>query len=245
MILGLCLATAPMAQVSSTKTTSAPANGIISVNNAWITKGDVDKVIDMYRQQMMRSAPDQEIGEPPPEVRLNVAKQLIINELLVQEAKKLHFKADAVKVDSIFSGIRQQFPDTITMYKAFASMGQSEQSIRSQIINGIIVNSLMQNTIGKVGNATAQDTLQRNALALNFIDSLTNAAKITYVDTTYKISKTTLHEFGQNPDSSVAPVAIDSSSAAKPASDSTSASTGNAKAVKKTTKKATSTKKKP
>ena len=239
MILGLCLATVPMAQVSSTKTSSAPADGIISVNNAWITKGDIDKVIDMYRQQMKRSAPDQEIGEPPPEVRQNVAKQLIINKLLVLEAHKLHFNANPSKIDSVFTGIQQQFPDTATMHKAFASMGQSEQAIRSQIADGIIVNALMLNIVGKIGNATAQDTLQRNTAAINFIDSLTNAANITYADTTYKGLKEPPQEFGQESASASAPVSIDSSSAAKPASTATT------KAVKKTTKKATSAKKKP
>jgi peptidyl-prolyl cis-trans isomerase C len=143
----------------------APKDGIIDVNGKWIVKGDVDKIIDMYRQQMMRVSPQQAMGSVPPEVKKNIAMQLIANELLIQEAKKRNFTTDDAKVNSIFDGIKHQFPDSITMQKEFAAMGQTEKSIRQQIRDGIVVDSLMKSVfanVAQVSDAEAQAFYQSN-----------------------------------------------------------------------------------
>jgi parvulin-like peptidyl-prolyl isomerase len=143
----------------------APKDGIIDVNGKWITKGDVDKIIDMYRQQMMRVAPQQAMEAVPPEVRKNIAMQLIANELLVQEANKRKIAVDDAKVNSVFDGIKRQFPDTMTMQKEFAAMGQTEKTVRKQIREGIMVDSLMKNiftTVATVSDEEAQAFFNAN-----------------------------------------------------------------------------------
>ena len=134
-----------------------PKGGVVSVNGKWISQVEIDRVIDMYRQQMMRVMPQKALGEVPPEVKKNVTMQLIASELALQEAKKRHIKCDTSKVAQTFSGIAKQFPDAATMKNEFAKMGQTEETVRGQISDGLIVDSLMKTLFKPSDTATVAE----------------------------------------------------------------------------------------
>lgn len=134
---------------------NVPKDGVVSVNGKWITQGEVDKIVEMYRQQMMRVMPQQALQPVPPEVKKNVAMQLIANELVLQEAKKRRIGYDSAKVETTFSGIVKQFPDAATMKSELARMGQTEQTLRGQIKDGLTVDSLMKTLFKKSDTASS------------------------------------------------------------------------------------------
>ena len=134
---------------------NVPKDGVVSVNGTWITQGEIDKIVEMYREQMTRMMPQQALQPVPPEVKKNVAMQLIANELVLQEAKKRRIGCDSVKVETTFAGIVKQFPDAITMKNQLARMGQTEQTLRGQIKDGLTVDSLMKTLFKKSDTATA------------------------------------------------------------------------------------------
>ena len=104
---------------------------------------------------MTRMMPQQALQPVPPEVKKNVAMQLIANELVLQEAKKRRIGCDSAKVETTFAGIVKQFPDAITMKNQLARMGQTEQTLRGQIKDGLTVDSLMKTLFKKSDTATA------------------------------------------------------------------------------------------
>lgn len=134
---------------------NVPKDGVVSVNGTWITQGEIDKIVEMYREQMTRMMPQQALQPVPPEVKKNVAMQLIANELVLQEAKKRRIGCDSAKVETTFAGIVKQFPDAITMKNQLARMGQTEQTLRGQIKDGLTVDSLMKTLFKKSDTATA------------------------------------------------------------------------------------------
>ncbi|MGB7569202.1 MAG: peptidylprolyl isomerase [Chitinivibrionales bacterium] len=134
---------------------NVPKDGVVSVNGTWITQGEIDKIVEMYREQMTRMMPQQALQPVPPEVKKNVAMQLIANELVLQEAKKRRIGCDSGKVETTFAGIVKQFPDAITMKNQLARMGQTEQTLRGQIKDGLTVDSLMKTLFKKSDTATA------------------------------------------------------------------------------------------
>jgi parvulin-like peptidyl-prolyl isomerase len=134
---------------------NVPKDGVVSVNGTWITQGEIDKIVEMYREQMTRMMPQQALQPVPPEVRKNVAMQLIANELVLQEAKKRRIGCDSAKVETTFAGIVKQFPDATTMKSQLARMGQTEQTLRGQIKDGLTVDSLMKTLFKKSDTATA------------------------------------------------------------------------------------------
>jgi peptidyl-prolyl cis-trans isomerase C len=131
-----------------------PKDGVINVNGKWISKGEIEKVVEMYRQQMMQVMPQQALEAVPPEVKKNVAKQLIASELALKEAKKRHIPCDSVKFEKTLSGIIKQFPDMATMRRELAKMGQTEQALRDQLRDGLMVDSLMKTLYKKSDTAT-------------------------------------------------------------------------------------------
>jgi methyltransferase-like protein len=128
--------------------------GIVSVNGKWISQTEIDRVIDMYRQQMMRVMPQQALQAVPPEVKKNVTMQLIASELALAEAKKRHIGYDTAKASQTFSGIVKQFPDSTTMKSEFAKMGQTPETVKGQIRDGLTVDSLMKTLFKKSDTAT-------------------------------------------------------------------------------------------
>jgi len=134
-----------------------PKDGVVSVNGTWISQTEIDKVVEMYRQQMMQMMPQQALQPVPPEVKKNIAMQLIANELALQEAKKRHIGYDSTKLETTFAVITKQFPDAATMKAELGRMGQTEQTLRGQIKDGLTVDSLMKTLFKKSDTATMAD----------------------------------------------------------------------------------------
>ena len=134
-----------------------PKDGVVSVNGTWISQTEIDKVVEMYRQQMMQMMPQQALQPVPPEVKKNIAMQLIANELALQEAKKRHIGYDSTKLEATYAGIIKQFPDAATMKAELGRMGQTEQTLRGQIKDGLTVDSLMKTLFKKSDTATSAD----------------------------------------------------------------------------------------
>jgi peptidyl-prolyl cis-trans isomerase C len=133
---------------------NVPKDGVISVDGKWITKTEVEKVVDMYRQQMMQIMPQQALEAVPPEVRKNIAMQLVASELALKEGKKRGIRCDSAKFEKAFSSISKQFPDKATMQKELTKMGQTEQTLKDQLCDGLIVDSLMKTIYKKSDTAT-------------------------------------------------------------------------------------------
>jgi peptidyl-prolyl cis-trans isomerase C len=134
-----------------------PKDGVINVDGKWITRAEIDKFVDIYRQQMMQYMPQQAMEAVPPEIKKKVADQLIASELALKEAKKRKIVCDSAKFEKALASIVKRFPDTTTMKNELAKMGQSIQTLHEQLRDGLVVDSLM-NTIYKKSDtaSTAQ-----------------------------------------------------------------------------------------
>jgi peptidyl-prolyl cis-trans isomerase C len=136
---------------------NTPKDGVVCVNGKWISQTEIDRVIDMYRQQMMRVMPQQALEAVPPEVKKNVTMQLIASELALGEAKKRHIAYDSAKAGQTFANIAKQFPDAAAMKTEFAKMGQTEETVKGQIRDGLTVDSLMKSLFKKSDTASEAD----------------------------------------------------------------------------------------
>jgi parvulin-like peptidyl-prolyl isomerase len=132
-------------------TNKPPQDAAIKVNTKWLMKKDIDKILDMYTQQMMRMMPQQALeGGMPPEVRKNMIRQYIAQELLQQEAKKRNIAFDQVRLDKMFDDIKKKFPDSTAFQLELTRMGETEKSIREQLKDGLMVDSLARSLFTKL-----------------------------------------------------------------------------------------------
>jgi len=134
---------------------NVPKDGAIRVNGNWIKNSQIDRIMEMYREQMSRSYPDKALQGLPPDIKQNIAKQLIANEVVLQEAKKRKIGYSEEKFKTTFENIKKQFPDSATLAKELAKMGQTEDDMKSQIREGLMVDSLIK-TLVKPGDSVTQ-----------------------------------------------------------------------------------------
>ena len=121
-----------------------PKDGVICVNGTWLKKDNIDKVVELYRQQMIAAFPQKAFDGVPPEIRKNVARQLIANEVVLQEAKKRNVACDPARLEQMLESIKKQFPDSATLDRELAKMGQTRQDMRSQVRDGLLIDTLIK-----------------------------------------------------------------------------------------------------
>ena len=121
-----------------------PKDAVICVNGAWLGKDNIDKVVELYRQQMIAAFPQKAFEGVPPEIKKNVARQLIANEVVLQEAKKRKVTCDPARLEQTLDAIKKQFPDSATLDRELAKMGQNRQEMRNQVRDGLLIDTLIK-----------------------------------------------------------------------------------------------------
>jgi parvulin-like peptidyl-prolyl isomerase len=126
---------------------NAPKDGVIRVNGTWIKKDNIQRITEMYRQQMLQAYPEKALQESSSDISKNIAKQLIANEIVLQEAKKRKIGYSMEKYNATIAGIMQQFKDTATLNAELAKLGQTQEDMKTQIREGLMVDSLVKSLV--------------------------------------------------------------------------------------------------
>jgi parvulin-like peptidyl-prolyl isomerase len=121
-----------------------PQDGAIRVNGTWIKKDNIDKVVELYKQQMLAAFPQKSLEGIPPTVKKNIAQQLIANELVLQEARKRKMPCDSARLEQMLEGIKKQFPDSAALDRELAKMGQTRQDMHNQVRDGLLIDTLIK-----------------------------------------------------------------------------------------------------
>jgi parvulin-like peptidyl-prolyl isomerase len=133
---------------------NTPKDGAIRVNGSWIKKDQIERISDMYRQEMLRAYPEKALQALPSDLKKNIARQLIANEVVLQEAKKRKIGYSSEKFQTTLDGIKKQFRDSSMLAAELAKMGQSEADMKGQIKDGLTVDSLIK-TLNKPGDSVS------------------------------------------------------------------------------------------
>jgi parvulin-like peptidyl-prolyl isomerase len=131
---------------------NTPKDGAVRVNGSWIKRDQIDRISDMYRQEMLRAYPEKALQGLPPDLKKNIVRQLIANEVVLQEAKKRKIGYSADKYQTTLDGIKKQFRDSTMLAAELAKMGQTESDMKGQIRDGLTVDSLIK-TLAKPGDS--------------------------------------------------------------------------------------------
>jgi parvulin-like peptidyl-prolyl isomerase len=134
-----------------------PKDGAIRVNDTWIKKDDIDKVVEMYRQQMLAAFPQKSLEGIPPTVKKNIARQLIANEVALQEARKRKLTSDPARLEQTLDGIKKQFPDSATLDRELVKMGQTRQQMRDQVRDGLLIDTLIKSLAKRSDSVTVKE----------------------------------------------------------------------------------------
>jgi parvulin-like peptidyl-prolyl isomerase len=93
---------------------------------------------------MISAFPQKAFEGVPPAVKKNVARQLVANEVVLQEAKKRKVSYSPARLEQTLDGIKKQFPDSATLERELAKMGQTRQDMRDQVRDGLLIDTLIK-----------------------------------------------------------------------------------------------------
>ncbi|MDD5675227.1 MAG: peptidylprolyl isomerase [Chitinivibrionales bacterium] len=133
---------------------NTPKDAVANVNGTWIKRGDVEKMAEMVRQNMMRMQPEKALGDMTAGLRKDVTQQLVANELLLQEAARRKISADSGAIGATLARIHARFPDEATFQKELVNSGKSLDDVRKDIRQGLMLDSLMKTLLAKVDSIT-------------------------------------------------------------------------------------------
>jgi foldase protein PrsA len=134
---------------------NVPKDGVIRVNGTWIKKDNIDRVMDIYKQEMLRASPQQALEGLPAMFKKSVAKQLVATEVMLQEAKKRAMGFDSVSAVKMIDDIKKRFPDSASLDRELAKMGQTRQDMWRQAKEGLMVDSLIKTLLKRVDTVSA------------------------------------------------------------------------------------------
>jgi peptidyl-prolyl cis-trans isomerase C len=125
------------------------------VNGTLITRADFDREMETIQKQFVA------MGQPvSPErmsqIRNNVLDNLISSELLYQQAEKDGIQVEPAEIDKKFATLKQRFPDEAEFKKILEKMNLNEETLRSQLQRGLIVEQLVDKEV--IQKITIPDT---------------------------------------------------------------------------------------
>jgi hypothetical protein len=129
---------------------------VLKVNDQPITRSQVMQVAEIIQQELIRVQPQRAVEGMSSEILKGAARQLIANQVLLREAKTKSIPLDTTRLNTAFKRFRDGFADQASFQRELTKLGETEESVRSRIGEGVMLDSLMKCILG--GMDTVTDT---------------------------------------------------------------------------------------
>jgi parvulin-like peptidyl-prolyl isomerase len=129
----------------------------IVVNGESIARVKVDQAAEVLRQSIIRAYPQKALQAIGPEFYKAAAYQLVSNIVMLGEVKKQNIVISPSKIDSGFELIKKNFPDQATFQRELTLAGQTEESMKKQVSDGMQLDSLLKKLIKGIDSVNESD----------------------------------------------------------------------------------------
>ncbi len=116
----------------------------LTVNGHNISTAEFDKTVEYIRQSMIQMSPQAALDGVSPEMRKSAARQLIANDLMVEEANRRGLKYDSSAVEDVFNRFQSQFGTKEKFDEEIKKNGETEEGIRKQMKDGALIDTLLK-----------------------------------------------------------------------------------------------------
>jgi len=127
------------------------------VNGVVITRAHYDKEFKVHLDRVTRQGrpvSDDQLAE----LKKDVLDGLVEREVLYQESQKAGIKIPDQKVNDQMAGIKKRFPNEEEFKKALASMGLTQEEVRTQIQRGLSIRELIDQKVAYKIVVTDEET---------------------------------------------------------------------------------------
>jgi peptidyl-prolyl cis-trans isomerase C len=127
------------------------------INGVVITKAHFDKELKVHLERVSRQG-KQISDDQITALKKDVLEGLIEREILYQESQKAGIKIPDQKINDQMAGIKKRFPNEEEFKKALASMGLTEEEVRTQIQRGLSIRGLIDQRVANKIVVTDEET---------------------------------------------------------------------------------------
>jgi peptidyl-prolyl cis-trans isomerase C len=131
-------------------------DSVIKVNSTWIAKTQIDEIADALRQQMVAMQPERAMFNAGNYYKKAAARQLVANQLMLEEAKQRHIVYTDTNVTTAFNAFKLQVGEQ-RFAQELARTGKSLDEFKSYIKDGMVVDSLIKIRLAKVDTVSVKE----------------------------------------------------------------------------------------
>lgn len=134
---------------------------VITVGPNKIRRSQIDHLVDA----MAKAAPAQRVLDDKEKgaMAAMIATNLIGQELLELEAKRLAIDAPDAEVDSMYRGLRANFPDEATWKRVLKEGGNTEKTFREKLVRQIKADKILNKQVPQVERPTWKEIIDHHA----------------------------------------------------------------------------------
>ena len=129
----------------------------ITVNGIKISRQEVDQAAGLIQKGLMNAFPEKDLQGISAQLIKDAARQLIANELMIQEAGKQKISFDTSIVDSAFERFRNRFGDQATFEREVTLLGQSAEGIRREMEKGALLDAFIKELMNRNDSVTTKE----------------------------------------------------------------------------------------
>ena len=112
------------------------------VNSTWVTKAEVDQIAGQLHQQIAAMQPDAAMFGDVSAMRRGAARQVIANQLIIEEAKKRNITFNDTAVAKAFEDFKKQIGNE-RFVAGLAASGKTQEDFKKDLPQALAVDSVI------------------------------------------------------------------------------------------------------
>lgn len=149
----------------TTEKKGADQEAVAKVNDAAITKQDLEREVSVILQQLSQMGRPVPTGPQLNELKATVLEGLIEGELLYQESQKAGITVNDDDIEEKILGLKSQFPSEVAYKQALDTMQTTEPELKTRLRKSLAIQKLVEQKVGnkiKVDDQTAKAFYEAN-----------------------------------------------------------------------------------
>lgn len=114
------------------------------VNGKKYTRQQIAKAAVILKQNMMSALPEQTRQSVASEMRPIVARELITNQLMLEEAKRRKIRVDSNLVNRAFETFKSKYASQTDFENELAALGETEDDVKKEMEKGALLDTLLK-----------------------------------------------------------------------------------------------------
>jgi len=114
------------------------------VNGKKYTRQQIAKAAVILKQNMMSALPEKTLQSVVKDMRPIVARELITNQLMLEEAKKRKLQVDSNMVNKAFESFKSKYASQSDFENELAALGETEDDVKKELEKGALLDTLLK-----------------------------------------------------------------------------------------------------